>query len=174
MKKFAIIFVILTLFYTHLFAHNDDQSQEESQNYLPSRHPRRYGMPYIGDIVKAAQREETSKYHSHQDGVYYENVTHEFFSPIDYFIQPGSLKLNMNNIAKKYGWKIIWNLDTDYDVPVGFPMKHTRVPEIFAELIFHLPIKIMFYTKNKVIFIEPMFDKRETDVGHKYSINPRG
>lgn len=168
MKKGTIIFILITLFCVHLFAQTRERGLAIDTRRIIE------GMPVVGEIVKDAKRDDEDRYHVHDSGVYYENVTQDLFMKMDYKMQEGSLKLNLVNLAKKYGWKLIWNLDTDYDIPVGFIVKDKKMPEIFAEAIFHLPIKITFYSKNKVVFVQPMYDKRETDVGHKYSINSRG
>lgn len=168
MKKSTIIFILITLFCVQLFAQKRERGLAIDTRRIME------GMPVVGEIVRDAEGEKDDRYHVHDAGVYYENVTQDLFMNIDYKMQEGSLKANLINLAKKYGWKVIWNLDTDYDIPVGFLLKNRRMPEIFAEAIFHLPIKITFYSKNKVVFVQPMYDKRETDVGHKYSINPRG
>lgn len=131
------------------------------------------GVPIVGDIVRNAQRLDVDKFHTHDSGVFYENTTSETFPIMNYTLTKGSLRGNLERLAKKFGWAVRWDLTIDYDVPLGFTITNKRMPEIFGEALMHLPIRTTFYTKNKMIVVLPMYDKRETDVGKKYSINPR-
>lgn len=132
--------------------------------------PKRYleGLPLIGS---AFADDDRNKNDIHEDGVYYHNISSRLFAKINFNFQKGSLRNNLDRAAKEYGWKMIWELDTDYDIPAGFTVNHRRLPEVFANALIHLPIRVMFYSKNKVIIVLPMYDKRETEVGGKYTIS---
>lgn len=170
MKKITVLFLLYLLTFTTAMA-----AELKQRGFVVDTRRIMEGLPVVGEIIKDAQREDEDKeFHTHESGVYYENVTHDLFMQVNYTVRKGSLKENLERLCKKYGWQMMWELRTDYDVPVGFTIKNKRVPEIFAEAVLHLPIRVTFYTKNKVITIHPMYDKRETDVGTKYSINPRG
>lgn len=102
-------------------------------------------------------------------GVYYGINTKEKFQPTNYSLFVGSMRKNLDVIAKKHGWKLDWSMETDYDIPVAFNVQNKRLPELFSTITEQLPVKVTFYTRNKVIVVMPLFDKRESEIGHKYS-----
>lgn len=102
-------------------------------------------------------------------GVYYGVNTKKYFQQTNYTLFVGSMRKNLDVIAKKQGWKLDWSMETDYDIPVAFNVKNKRLPELFSTITEPLPLKVVFYTRNKVIVIMPLFDKRESEIGHKYS-----
>lgn len=165
MKKLIIIFIaIVSLFAINAFA----DLGYDTRNMMRT-------LPLIGEVVDDAQKRDgdDENFHTHESGVYYENVTHKQFENTNYMVREGSLRVNLERLAGKYGWKVKWDMDTDYEVPKGFTIVNRKMPEIFAETIVHLPVRVVFYSKNKFITVQPLYDKRETDVGTKYSINPR-
>ena len=164
MKKIFNIIFVISLF---LFSFNVSASVVVDTRRVLE------GVPLVGDIIRNAQREQTDTFHTHLSGVFYENVTADIFPKIQFIVNAGSLRANLERLAKKFGWVVRWELDTDYDVPLGFTIDDKKMPEIYAEALEHLPVRTSFYSKNKVIVVAPMYDKRETDVGRKYAINPR-
>lgn len=106
-------------------------------------------------------------------GVYYERDTKQHFKKIEYKFRVGSLKNNIHALVQKYGYKLHWNLDTDYDIPGDFVIKNKTLPEIVAESTVHLPIKTMFYTRNRLVTMFPMYDKKESDFSNEYTVDTR-
>ncbi|MBP9722214.1 MAG: hypothetical protein KBD64_03530 [Gammaproteobacteria bacterium] len=108
-----------------------------------------------------------------KEGILYEQSTKNLFKKISYRFTIGSLKKNLVTLAERHDWRIDWALDTDYDIPREFVINNKTVPEIFAESTVHLPIKTMFYAKNKMITVMPMYDKKESDFSDEYSVDIR-
>lgn len=127
-------------------------------------------LPLVGSYFENTDKDKR-KGDVHESGVYYHEISPELFARQDFTFKKGSLKNNLNRLAKKSGWEMIWELESDYKIPSGFTIKKLRMPEIFADALVHLPIKVVFYSRNKVITVLPMYDKRETEVGGKYSVN---
>jgi len=106
-------------------------------------------------------------------GVFYEKGTKRTFKKINYKFKVGGLKANLLELTAKCGYKLHWNLDTDYDIPGEFTIRNKVLPEIIAEATTHLPIKTMFYTKNHMITMMPMYDKKESDFSDEYTVDTR-
>ncbi len=106
-------------------------------------------------------------------GVYYENNTKRLFKKMNYKFKTGSLRNNITALIHGSGYKLHWNLDTDYDVPAEFTIRNKNVPEIVAEATSHLPVKTMFYTKNRMVTMMPMYDKKESDYSNEYTVDTR-
>ncbi len=112
-------------------------------------------------------------YEMSPDGILYEPSTKKLFKTINYRFMVGSLKKNLVTLAERHDWRIDWNLDTDYVIPREFVVLNKTVPQIFSDATAHLPIKTMFYSKNRMITIMPMYDKKESDFSDEYSVDIR-
>lgn len=107
------------------------------------------------------------------DSIHYFGKSKNFFLKKDYKIPVGSLKDTLINIAKKEGFDVHWNLASDYVIPHSYVERNKTIPELFSIMTENLPIFTMFYIKNRMITVRPMYDKRESDTSDKYAIDSR-
>ena len=71
-------------------------------------------------------------------------------------IQSGSLKRTTSNLAKKFGWKLLWHVPNDYDWTGTVTLKGNNLPAILRQLIGdNFPVQANFYQGNKILVITP-------------------
>ena len=127
------------------------------------------GLSSSEESLKAIDKEIEDK----TLGVYYEPGTKRQFKKMNYKFKTGSLRNNITALIHGSGYRLDWNLDTDYDVPSEFTIRNKTIPEIVAEATTHLPVKTMFYTKNRMVTMMPMYDKKESDFSDEYTVDTR-
>lgn len=131
-------------------------------------------IPKINEDLKIERErvlKDEDKPRTHESGVYYEGTdVFKQFKEFTYAYEAGSFKDNIEKLANKAGWDLIWELDVDFKIPRPFTYKNLRFPEHLAELTKHIPVKTVLYSKNKILLMMPMYDKRESDIGEKHSI----
>lgn len=158
------LFVIAVLNSANLFAFKVSPNMTQDRTPIET-------LPIIGKSFQTEPEFAADSHDTDEAGVFYHNIPADLFMKIDYVFKVGTLKENLERAAKQYGWKLMWELRVDYDIPVDFTVKDQRLPEVFAEALEHLPIKTVFYARNKVIRVLPMYDKRESEHGSKFAIS---
>lgn len=74
----------------------------------------------------------------------------------NYIVYQGSLKDNIERIAKENGWhKVVWNVSYDYSWVTTMPIKSNNLIGAFNMILKNYPVKAIFYKGNKVIEITP-------------------
>jgi hypothetical protein len=69
---------------------------------------------------------------------------------------PGSLKTNVENIARQYGWKrVVWNSPNDYRWITYTKIRHDRLQEVMRVVLVNYPLQAVFYEGNHVLLIKP-------------------
>lgn len=77
-------------------------------------------------------------------------------SPKQVILYPGSLKTNVENIARQYGWnRVIWDSPNDYHWVAYTKIRQTRVQDVMRVVLVNYPLKAVFYEGNHVLVIKP-------------------
>lgn len=69
---------------------------------------------------------------------------------------PGSLRTNIARIAKAHHWRrIIWLPSDDYNWVGQVTVRANSVPDAFRQVLTNYPLQAVFYTRNRVLVIQP-------------------
>ncbi len=162
--KLTAVFIVIFLYSANLLAFKVSPNMTKDRSVFET-------LPIVGKAFQEDVDAVQDQFDTSDAGVFYHNISEDIFMKIDYVFKAGSLKTSLGELALKYKWNLIWEPRVDYDIPVQFDVKDKRLPEVFAEGLEHLPIKVIFYAKNKVIRVLPMYDKRESEFGSKFAIS---
>lgn len=163
-RWFTIVFILISCYSANSLAFKVSSNMTKDRTVFET-------LPVIGKAFQKDIEAIQDQYDTSDSGVFYHNIPEDVFMKIDFTFKPGSLKKSLEEAATKYKWKLIWEPRVDYDIPVSFSVYSKRLPEVFAEGLEHLPIKVVFYARNKVIRVLPMYDKRESEFGSKFAIS---
>lgn len=139
MKKFVIQIVILLAIPVALYAGND----------LTSKTP--FEVQNIRE--KAQQPSETI-----QPSVVFHSTVKIIKPPTTTFnvVYSGSLKNNIERLAKQYGWdQVVWNAPSDYTWVGNTRINATTLPGVLNQLLADFPLQAVFYQGNHVLEIIP-------------------
>jgi hypothetical protein len=85
-------------------------------------------------------------------------ATHRYQSERYYvaYLSPGSLKQNVVDIARRYGWQtVVWNAPDDYPWVGRTTIRGQSLQEIFTKILQKYPLQAQFYQGNHVLAIVP-------------------
>lgn len=69
---------------------------------------------------------------------------------------PGSLKANVERVARQYGWKqVIWDSPDDYRWVAYTKIRKNKLQDILRVALVNYPLKAVFYKGNHVLVIKP-------------------
>lgn len=68
---------------------------------------------------------------------------------------PGSLKANIERIAKDNGWeKVVWSAPNDYNWTTNTKIKDQNLVAIMKAILAYYPLQAVFYQGNRVLVIQ--------------------
>lgn len=68
---------------------------------------------------------------------------------------PGSLKANIERIAKENGWeKVVWNAPSDYNWTTNTKIKDQSLVAVMKVILADYPLQAVFYQGNRVLVIQ--------------------
>jgi hypothetical protein len=78
------------------------------------------------------------------------------YSLVTVTLIPGSLKANIERIARENGWsKVVWNPDEDYTWVTYTKISKPSFAAIMQTILANYPLQAVFYQGNKVLLIQP-------------------
>ncbi len=78
------------------------------------------------------------------------------FQPVSFYMETGSLRANIERIAKNFGWyNIVWGVQNDYHWLGRTRIKGSNLSLAFANMLRHYPLQATFYQGNHVLVIGP-------------------
>lgn len=86
-------------------------------------------------------------------------VTHEPYekiNPIKATVKPGTIRQNVERIARQYGWpRVVWEAEKNFRV-VGYRnISAATLPEAMRSVLNGYPLQAVFYKANHVLVIKP-------------------
>ena len=71
-------------------------------------------------------------------------------------VYPGSLRTNINRIAKRFGWmQVVWRASYDYKWVGTTKLRAANLPDLLSQLIEDYPLQAVFYQGNHILVITP-------------------
>lgn len=71
-------------------------------------------------------------------------------------LYPGSLKANIQRIARHYGWPlVVWALPNDYEWVGHAKVSGSTLSEVLSKILENYPLQAAFYQGNHVLVITP-------------------
>lgn len=94
----------------------------------------------------------------HEEPLYPSKITHlpesEIFNTLTFY--PGSLKENIQRVAKECGWQVvIWKTPYDYNWVGTTHFADSYLPDILHKVLDSLPLQAIFYEGNHILVIAP-------------------
>jgi len=68
---------------------------------------------------------------------------------------PGSLKANIERIARNHGWhKVVWNVHSDYNWVGNTKIRGKNLVLVMEHILDGYPLQAVFYQGNRILVIE--------------------
>ncbi len=73
-----------------------------------------------------------------------------------FVIQPGSLKNNIETIAKQFGWQqVVWKAQYDYSWTGHTAIRATSLTNLLKVILKNYPLQAVLYQGNHILVIQP-------------------
>lgn len=80
--------------------------------------------------------------------------TKSYNASIAVALYPGSLKNNIDRIARENGWKMVWNEENDYQWVTYTRIEKPSFAEVMKAILADYPLQGVFYEGNQVLVIQ--------------------
>ncbi len=82
-------------------------------------------------------------------------ITHQWIPQAQFIFYPGSLKQNIQRVAKDFGWPIVWKPENDYQWVGTARLASNSLPFILDKILRNFPLQAIFYSGNHILVITP-------------------
>lgn len=156
-KKWLFHLLILSFFLPTVVAAQPltDYKDAQEAGYVSSKqsykvyYPQGYKTP---KEIKEEKAEKTAKVVSSTA------ATHHYYrvNPNGAVMYTGSLRANIDRIARQYGWnEVVWDVANDYEWVGTTHINGGSVMEIMQKVLKDYPLQAVFYQGNRVLLIQP-------------------
>ncbi len=72
------------------------------------------------------------------------------------YFTPGSLRLNIKRVARRFGWnKVVWTAHDDYQWVTSTAVRKPNLASVMNAVLANYPLQAVFYQGNHVLVIQP-------------------
>jgi hypothetical protein len=136
----------------HIARHGSKRRPLEVQRLQMKKKPHLILVPNLRHSGTTHRRHHLPKL---APNILYKNLQHHQHLS-NAVVHPGSLRLNIQRIADKYGWhRVVWMLPQDYRWLGETRIMAHGLPGILEKLLTSYPVQAEFYEGNHVLVIHP-------------------